>query len=322
MSGHEAAQSGAGVRLASSDGELEATVLPHLGMVVASLRHRGEELLALRGGPSAYAERGSTFGIPLLHPWANRLSAWSYALLGHEVTLDPASPVAHRDADTGLPIHGLLAANRSWVVTERETLGLVAELDFAAQPELLAAFPFPHRLRMKLAVDAADQGGSLTVSLRLSPSGVEPVPVAFGFHPYLTLPGSDRRGWTIEVPVRRRVLLDGQGIPTGETEELPPGVLDGPLGERSFDDNFDRLAPGPGGCSVFAVADSRRRIEVRFARGYEHAQMYAPPGSDFICFEPMTAPIDALRSAREALPMVEPGSSFEASFVVAVAGPA
>ena len=38
-----------------------------------SLTHRGEELLGQRGGLPAYRERGATFGIPLLHPWANRL---------------------------------------------------------------------------------------------------------------------------------------------------------------------------------------------------------------------------------------------------------
>lgn len=305
--------SGSGIVLSSAGSALEATVLPHLGMVVASLRDRGEELLALRGGPEAYAEHGSTFGIPLLHPWANRLSAWSYSLLGHDVTLDSSSPVTHRDGDTGLPSHGLLAANRGWRVLESDAARVVAELDFAAQPELLAGFPFPHILTYTLT--ARERG--LTLNLRVSATGSEPVPVAFGFHPYLRLPGGDRREWRIEVPVRRRVVLDGQSIPTGATEAVEPGALDGPLGDRTFDDNFDRLeasAEGP----VFSVEDSRRRLEVRFVSGYPRVQVYAPRGSDFICFEPMTAPIDALRTGAAELRLVEPGSSFEATFAISV----
>ena len=59
-------------------GELEATFHPELGMVGSSLRHRGEELLGQRGGLAKYASAGSSFGIPLLHPWANRLGSWEY----------------------------------------------------------------------------------------------------------------------------------------------------------------------------------------------------------------------------------------------------
>jgi len=54
--------------------QLRATFVPGAGMVCSSLRHDGAELLAQRNGVRAYAERGSTMGIPLLYPWANRLA--------------------------------------------------------------------------------------------------------------------------------------------------------------------------------------------------------------------------------------------------------
>src|SRR6185312_13602580 len=50
-------------------GGLRAAFIPGLAMVGSSLMHEGVEMLALRGGPAAYRERGATFGIPLLHPW-------------------------------------------------------------------------------------------------------------------------------------------------------------------------------------------------------------------------------------------------------------
>jgi galactose mutarotase-like enzyme len=185
---------------------------------------------------------------------------------------------------------------------------LCADLDFGAHPELLAAFPFPHRLELCCAVAA----GWLSVSLTVIATGAAAVPISFGFHPYLRLPGSDRRGWELELPVRRRALLDGRGIPTGESEELAPGALSGPLGDRTFDDCFDRLDAG-----AFAVSDRQRRIEVQFVSGYAVAQVYAPAGSGFICFEPMTAPVDALRSG-VGLRWAEPGSPFTAEFAVNV----
>jgi aldose 1-epimerase len=51
--------------------------------------------------------------------------------------------------------------------------------------------------------------------------------------------------------------------------------------------------------------------------GYPVSQVYAPENSDFICFEPMTAPIDALISGA-GLNWVEPGGEFTASFTISV----
>ena len=56
-------------------GDLEATLLPQQGMLVASLRHRGVELLRRIENLEKAAASGSSAGIPLLHPWANRLAS-------------------------------------------------------------------------------------------------------------------------------------------------------------------------------------------------------------------------------------------------------
>jgi len=50
-------------------GELEAIFLPRRGMLGASFRHRGEELLRRLENLEAAAAKGSTAGIPLLYPW-------------------------------------------------------------------------------------------------------------------------------------------------------------------------------------------------------------------------------------------------------------
>ncbi len=71
--------------LTLSSGELEAVFVPEAGMVGRSLRHRGEELLGQRGGLEAYVRERKTMGIPLLHPWANRLSRTHFELLGRSV---------------------------------------------------------------------------------------------------------------------------------------------------------------------------------------------------------------------------------------------
>jgi aldose 1-epimerase len=261
-------------------------------MICASLRHDGEELLAERRGLEEYKRSGSTMGIPLLHPWANRLGAGTYTFDGVEAHVEGSRVDEH-----GLPIHGLLAALRGWETVEATETRLVAGRDVRG----LASFPFDHRIEV-----AAELGERLTITTTLTAFD-RPVPVCFGHHPYLQLPGAPRSEWVITAPVGERLVLDDHSIPTGERE--PAGDLDGPLGARTFDDAFTA------GEGVFAVAGGGRRIEIVFERGYPYTQIFAPDNLDAVCFEPMTAPADALRHAPDA---VAPGASFTAAFSVAV----
>jgi galactose mutarotase-like enzyme len=287
-------------------GEIEADFVPGAGMVGCSLRHRGEELLGERGGLTAYVERGSTFGIPFLHPWANRLSGFSYGAAGRDASIDPDDPRLHLDGN-GLPIHGLLAASPHWTVQDVGETALRATLDFGARPELLAAFPFSHRLELEVRLEAS----ALTIAATLTATGDHAVPVSFGFHPYLRLPGVPRAGWRVSLPRARHLGLDERSIPTGHSEPFD-GLEDEPLGSRTFDDGYSDL-----GGDRFVLAGGARRITVAFVKGYPYAQVYAPPDYDTVCFEPMTAPTDALRSGR-GLNVVAPGDSFEAVFAIEV----
>ena len=93
----------------------------------------------------AYVTNGKTMGIPILYPWANRLGANTYTAEGTTVTVTPGRHGVRADPN-GLPIHGVLAAYPRWRVTAQSADELTVELDFGADPELLASFPFPHLL--------------------------------------------------------------------------------------------------------------------------------------------------------------------------------
>src|SRR5262249_45244999 len=148
---------------------------------------------------------------------------------------------------------------------------------------------------------------ALQVETTLTPTGDVAVPIAFGFHPYLTLPGVPRESWHVELPVRERMVLDDRMLPTGDRE--PVTIASGPLGDRSYDDPF--VAPHP-----FVVAGGGRRVEMEFLRGYAMTQVFSPPGAAFICFEPMTAPGNALVRGGPDLPLAEPGKPFVATFAI------
>ncbi len=293
------------VRLRSAAGELEAAFAPGAGLVGCSLNHGGEELLGQRKGLEEYARSGSTFGIPFLHPWANRLAGFSYAVGGHEVALDPDSELL-RIEEHGLPIHGLRPSGLEWEVQERaDALSATAEFDGGR----LEGFPYPHRLAV--AVTLADDG--LTLETTLTPTSATSVPIAFGYHPYLRIPGAPRAEWDVDLPVESRLVMDDDQIPTGET--VTPKFRHGVLGDLTLDDGYE-LPERP---RPFTVSAAGRRLGVEFLEGYTHAQAFAPAGQDLICFEPMTAPANALIS-HDGLRLAPPGEPFSAAFRITVDG--
>ncbi len=288
--------------------DLHGTWVPGAGMLGASLVHRGNELLWQGAGVGAYARDRKFMGIPFLYPWANRLAGFEYSSGGHHVVLEPASGQFKLDQN-GLPIHGLLNGDPGWTIedltADSDGARLTAGFEFD-RPELLSAFPFPHRL--ELEVDLA--GGAVVVTTTVIASGAAAVPVAFGFHPYLQLTGTPRAEWEVSFAARRRLMLDDHSIPTGEAEAVDG--LYGPIGERTWDDAFDGLEPP----HRFEVAAAGRSISVGYHGGYDVAQVFAPPGEEYICAEPMTALTNALAAGDDAHPWAAAGERWSARFAI------
>ena len=69
-------------KVVSPSRELEAAFAPQLAMVGCSLAHRARELLVMRQAASTAYAGGSTMGIPLLYPWANRLATGIHGVAG------------------------------------------------------------------------------------------------------------------------------------------------------------------------------------------------------------------------------------------------
>jgi aldose 1-epimerase len=297
-------------RLCDEDHALEATFVPSAGMLCSSLRHRSEELLAQRAGLAAYVERGKTMGVPLLYPWANRLAGFDYLAAGKSVTV-PRDPARVALDGNGLPIHGVIGGRLAWELAEApaaDSRSLTARLRWdESQRDLFEIFPFRHELRY----DALLTEGCLEVRLTVHACGQEEVPVAFGLHPYLSLPGAPREDWLVELPPMRHLRLDARGIPVGHEQ---PGLEQRfALVGRELDDGFDGVTEP----ARFALAGGGRRVSLELLAGFPCAQVYAPAGAHLICFEPMTAPANALRSG-DGLRVLAPGERHSASFRIRV----
>ena len=234
---------------------------------------------------------GHTTGLPLLAPWANRLSGRAYRAAG--VTVDLDGLPLHVD-DNGLPIHGFLVGRPGWSVDRLWVRGDTARVRASTDVEA-AAFPFAHRI----VVTVIASESRLRVDTTIVPTGRRAVPVAFGWHPYLRLPGAPRRRWRLRLPSRRHLALDPLGIPTGSS--TPERSEDNLIGRRTFDDGY-----GLGrGRRLVIDHDGGRSIELRCGAGYPFAQLWVPPGKPFVALEPMTAPTNAL--VDRTAPTVVPG---------------
>ena len=188
------------LRLQSDDGTTAAEFAPAAGMVCCSLREHEEEMLDQRKGLPAYADQGSTMGIPLLYPWANRLAGFDFDVAGKNVALPRDPSRVHQDEDG--PRHGLTPALMRWSARLEGEDVLTAELSWH-QPELLELFPFAHAL----AITARVQPGALELTTTVSADGEDHVPVCFGFHPYLALGEACRPDYQVVLPPDRKSVV-------------------------------------------------------------------------------------------------------------------
>ena len=271
-------------------------------MACSSLRHHGEELLGAVTRPDV-PDVPWTRGIPLLHPWANRLGGFGYAFDGVVVALAPARPTStsRSTACRCTACAPRSRAGRSSSVSEQR---LVAGRELTGLP----AFPFDHRLEVAAELHAADADADDDAHR----DGARPVPIAFGYHPFFRLPGVPRAEWEITLPVRRppAARRAARADRRARARRRPRRPARRAHVRRRL---HARRRCAARSCSRAAAAGSRSPSR----RGYPYAQVFAPAIADVICFEPMTAPADALRHSPDA---VAPGESFSARFSVSVIG--
>ena len=282
-------------------GDYEATIKPDVAMLCASLRFKGEEYVAWPRSLEQF-QQGAATAIPPLHPWSNRLGGWAYDVGATHVDLEGIDlPVD----GNGLPIHGKLFGAAFEVVKHERGNRLVAQLDYGADPDRLRAFPFPH----VLTIDARlHPKRGLNIVTTVEATGAVAVPISFGWHPYVTLPGGERASWELRWPACEHVEVDENIMPTGV--RTPRAAERAPIADRTFDDHY-----ALGADRRFAIADGGRSLTFEFDAKYPFAQLFVPPDKELVAIEPMTATIDAL--GRGTTPMCAPGDRFLASFNIA-----
>jgi aldose 1-epimerase len=311
------------VELRDAAREIQARIAPSVGNIVYEITAGGRNILWCPDGSPARLRDNRTFcAVPFLAPWANRIDSEAYWANGRRYLLNPALGNLRKDR-LGQPIHGLLNLSPLWKLSSAQADGRSAfttsRLEFWRHPDLMAQFPFAHNIAMTYRL--AD--GVLEVETSLENLSAEPMPVAIGFHPYFQLHDAPRDQWRVHLAARQHVVLDERLIPTGGRE--PVRFQDPqPRAATQFDDVFTDLVRDTDGRARFWFEGRRERITVAYGPKYTVAVVYAPPGRDYLCFEPMAAVTNAFNlnhaGAYPDLQTIPPGATWRESFWIQPTG--
>jgi len=250
-------------------GSLRAVVLPAAGGGLARLDWRG--MACLRPAPGGVAQPlpGQLACFPLV-PWSNRIAPDGFEFAGRRIT-----PAPTREGEP-CPIHGD-GWRLPWQIESCSESSAVLTLDRCDG----APFAFTSSLEYALA------GSVLRITLRVANRGECALPFGLGLHPWMPCPED-----ALLHAEADGVWLSGADKLPAKRAALPPAW------------NFCGGAPQPlprdGVDNAFTGWDGRARIDwpARKLRLGIEADMsyfilYAPPGKDFFCFEPVDHPINA-----------------------------
>jgi galactose mutarotase-like enzyme len=228
-------------------------------------------------------------GNPLLFPIASNLS------------LD-GRPTLYRDGDAEyrLPLHGF-ARDLPWNVKALSETAVTCGLESSALTRVMYPWDFAAELTVRL-----DDAGLHTVFSVVNRSD-RPLPVHFGYHPYLQLAGPPSE-YVIRVPNAASVYLAApppRPAPHPESREIP---LDDTLGQTRFYEDVEEgrldLIHRPTGDTITVEADAA--TFPCWAIWRESADC------DYVCLEPWSASVNALNTG-ERLRWIAPGERFEAA---------
>ena len=307
------------IKLSDAAHRTEVMIVPSIGNNAYSMTVNGKPVLfSPYQTLSEFKAKPTLLGVPFLGPWANRLDQDAFYANGKKFVLNPALGNLRYDQNH-YPIHGLVSFTDRWTVlgvrADADSAQVTSRLEFWKQPEWMAQFPFAHSIEIthKLA------GGILEVRLSLANLSDQPMPVAVGFHPYYQISDAPRDQWKVHLAARSHYTLSEKLIPTGETKpvDLPASVA---LAGMKLDDVYGDLVAG----DEFSVQGQTQKISIRYGPKYRVAVVYAPPGKEYICFEPMAGITNALNLAHSGiykdLQSIPAGGQWEESFWIHPSG--
>jgi aldose 1-epimerase len=278
--------------LTLSGGDWQAEVLPEAGGLIASLTHKGVEVLRTLPAGSRNPLDAACF--PLV-PYANRIAHASFPMAGAHVQLPRNFP-----PETG-NLHGI-GWESAWEVTAQGTFKCALEhrhegLGPAPWKDDITCWPWAYQADQRVMLGPKGCAISLTLTNR---SNV-PMPAGLGLHPYFRRRPETR----VRFAAAGMLPVNHALIPTGEVA-APDLFADFARGSTLPADTIDHCFTAWDGMAT--ISDDLGQITV-MARGAPHLHLYAPADGSALCLEPVSHTPDALNQDPASMTLVPPGCS-------------
>lgn len=258
-----------------------AAVAPALGGNCYSFETRHPVLESVDFGK--FVSKPTSYGIPILFPFPNRLRDGAFMFQGERFEVDPPRHGFVRDKAFEVLEAGASNLDGAWIRSE------IRASDYPR--EILDQFPFPFRLEVTHRI----RNGALEIDAIAENTGERTMPAGFGIHPYFRRP---QRG-SLQVPAARRwELLDS--LPTGRLLDLDAAYdLREPrdIAGLVLDDIYTDAREDSAGrvlCFLNDEVNGTGTVIEFLRRQFPHIVVYTPPAPrPAICIEPNSCPTDA-----------------------------
>ena len=205
---------------------------------------------------------------PLL-PYSNRIGRGQFDVGGRRID------VPRNRAAEPLPIHGDGWLDH-WQVAAIDRDSVRLTLDRSEGK------PYAYRATQTYALE----GPSLVITLEIENTGRDALPFGLGIHPFLVRDAQTE----LSAAAAGLWLQGGDWLPVRHVP-APPAWQFGvayPLPQTIVNHAFT------GWSGQAAVVWPKRRLSLTVAAETDYYVLYAPPGEDFFCFEPVDHPINAM----------------------------
>jgi galactose mutarotase-like enzyme len=267
----------AAVELRDDASESSVTVVPSRGALAPRFRVGERDILYLDESTLADPTKNVRGGIPVLFPSPGKLAGDRFAQGGKSGAMKQ---------------HGF-ARDLAWRVGETKADGDVASATVHLESTEATRAMYPWSFRLALTFSLA--GATLRLDAKIENAGREPMPFAFGLHPYFRVTDkakariATRATRAFDNVTKRVVPFHGFDL---TAKEVDLHLLDHGSSESE-------LAWGDGS-----------RLAIRASPEHVRWVVWTLAGRDFVCVEPWTAPADALNTG-ESLIALAPGESRE-----------